>query len=100
MGIVKDLQRNVPRTVIAYKFHNSIANIVKDVSLKIKKKTGIGRVALSGGVFQNRLLLSLVLRKLTERGFICYYQKKIPTNDGGISLGQAIIANEIVKKQM
>jgi len=100
MGIVKDLERNVPRTVIAYKFHNSIANIVKDVSLKIKKRTGIGRVAFSGGVFQNRLLLSLVLRKLTERGFICYYQKKVPPNDGGISLGQAIIANEITKKQM
>jgi len=98
-GIVEDLQRSVPKSVIAYKFHNSIADIIKDVSLKIKERTGISRVAFSGGVFQNRLLLGLALRKLTERGFICYYQKEIPPNDGGISLGQAIIANEIIKKQ-
>ncbi len=99
-GIVEDLQRNLPVEVIAYGFHNTIADIIRDVSLIIKKRTGIDRVALSGGVFQNRLLLDLTLRKLTERGFICYYQKKIPSNDEGISLGQAIIANEIVKKQM
>jgi hydrogenase maturation factor HypF (carbamoyltransferase family) len=42
--------------------------------------------------------LGLTLRKLTEQGFICYYQKKVPPNDEGISLGQAIIANEIAKK--
>ena len=99
-GIVEDLQKRVPASVITYKFHNSIADIIKEVSLKIKERTGIGRVALSGGVFQNRLLLDLALRKLTEQGFICYYQKKVPPNDGGISLGQAIIANEIIKKQM
>jgi len=99
-GIVEDLQKRVPASVIAAKFHNSIADIIKEVSLKIKERTGISRVALSGGVFQNRLLLGLALRKLTERGFICYYQKKVPPNDGGISLGQAIIANEIIKKQM
>jgi len=99
-GIVEDLERSVPKSVIAYKFHNSIADIIKDVNLKIKERTGISRVAFSGGVFQNRLLLGLALRKLTERGFVCYYQKKVPPNDGGISLGQAIIANEIVKKQM
>lgn len=100
VGIVEDLQRRVPAAVIAYKFHNSIADIIKDVSSKIKKKTGISRVAFSGGVFQNRLLLGFALRKLTERGFICYYHKKVPPNDGGISLGQAIIANEIVKDRI
>jgi len=99
-GIVEDLQKRVPASVIAAKFHNSIADIIKEVSLKIKERTDISRVALSGGVFQNRLLLDLALRKLTEQGFICYYQKKVPPNDGGISLGQAIIANEIIKKQM
>lgn len=99
-GIVEDLQKRVTASVIAYKFHNSIADIIKEVSLKIKERTDISRVAFSGGVFQNRLLLGLALRKLTERGFICYYQKKVPPNDGGISLGQAIIANEIIKKQM
>jgi len=97
-GIVRDLESGARPAFIASKFHNSIAEMIKDVSLKIKEKTGICRVALSGGVFQNRLLLGLTLRKLTEQGFICYYQKKIPPNDEGISLGQAIIANEIAKK--
>ena len=99
-GIVDDLHKRVPASAIAYKFHNVIADIVKNVTLRVKEKTGIGKVALSGGVFQNRLLLGLALGKLTEAGFICYYQKKIPCNDGGISLGQAIIANEMVKKQL
>ncbi|NIM02980.1 carbamoyltransferase HypF [bacterium] len=99
-GIVDDLQKSVPKSVIAAKFHNSIADIIKDVSSKIEEKTGINRVAFSGGVFQNRLLLGLALKKLTERGFICYYQKQIPPNDGGVSLGQAIIANEIVKNKI
>jgi len=99
-GIVQDLQKGFTTSVIASKFHNSIADIIKDVSLRIKGKTGTGRVALSGGVFQNRLLLGLTLRKLTEQGFICYHQKKVPPNDGGISLGQAIIANEIVKRKI
>jgi hydrogenase maturation protein HypF len=94
-GLVIDLGKSIPVHLIAYKFHNSIAQMIIDVCLKIKERTGIGKVALSGGVFQNRLLLELTLRKLTKRGFICYYQKKIPPNDGGISLGQAIIANEI-----
>jgi hydrogenase maturation protein HypF len=97
-GIVEDLEKGVPRSVIASKFHNSIADMIMAVSLKIKEETGIGKVALSGGVFQNRLLLGLSLRKLTEQGFICYYQKKIPPNDEGVSLGQAIIANEMAKK--
>ena len=97
-GIVDDLHKRVPASAIAYKFHNVIADIVKNVTLRVKEKTGIGKVALSGGVFQNRLLLGLALGKLTEAGFICYYQKKIPCNDGGISLGQAIIANEVVKR--
>ena len=98
-GIVDDLQNRVPVAVIAYKFHNSIADIIRDVSLQIKGKIGISRVALSGGVFQNRLLLGLALGKLTRRGFICYYHKRVPCNDGGVSLGQAIIANELVKSE-
>lgn len=99
-GIVADLQRSVPTSVVAAKFHNSIADIIKDVSLKIKERIGLRRVAFSGGVFQNRLLLGLALRKLTEQGFICYYQRKVPPNDGGISLGQAIVADEIVKDKI
>jgi len=97
-SIVDDLRKRIARDIIAGKFHNSIADIIESVSLKIKERTGINKVALSGGVFQNRLLLGLALRKLTERGFVCYYQKRVPPNDEGISLGQAIIANEMVKK--
>jgi len=97
-GIVEDLESRVPPSLIAYKFHNSIADIIAAVSSKIKEKIGLCKVAFSGGVFQNRLLLELALRKLTEQGFICYYHKTIPTNDEGISLGQAMIANETIKK--
>jgi hydrogenase maturation protein HypF len=61
--------------------------------LLIAKKTGINQVALSGGVFQNRLLLRKVVPLLESAGFSVLTNKQVPCNDGGISLGQAVIAN-------
>jgi hydrogenase maturation protein HypF len=59
----------------------------------IARKTGINQVALSGGVFQNRLLLRKVVPLLESTGFSVLTHKQVPCNDGGISLGQAVIAN-------
>jgi len=60
---------------------------------KIWEECGITSVVLSGGVFQNRLLVFLLMEKLDEQGFDYYVQQKVPANDGGISLGQAAIAH-------
>ena len=61
---------------------------------RIKKETALRRVALSGGVFQNLRLLSAVEGRLRDEQFDVYRHRRVPTNDGGLSLGQAIIAGE------
>ena len=92
-AIVHDLKQGVSRAVIAAKFHNSMAEMVSEVCQTISRETGIKQVALSGGVFQNRLLLRLFTPLLESRGFTVLTHKQVPTNDGGISLGQAVIAS-------
>ena len=91
--IVSDLKRNTPKEVISAKFHNTIADFIVMICEHIRGNDGIDQVVLSGGTFQNRYLLTEVCRELENRGFIPYFHKRVPTNDGGISLGQAVIAN-------
>lgn len=73
-------------------FHNTIASITLDVCNILRDQQGLSEVVLSGGVFQNRLLLELVVSKLSQNGFGVYTHSRVPANDGGISLGQAAIA--------
>jgi hydrogenase maturation protein HypF len=90
--IVHETKTGVPKEVIARKFHNTIARIIIQTAESIKKSTGIGTVALSGGVFQNSILLEDVSSGLKEKGFIPLVHQLVPSNDGGISLGQAVAA--------
>jgi hydrogenase maturation protein HypF len=60
--------------------------------LTLRKNTGINEIALSGGVFQNKYLTEKVVFLLEDKGFKVYIQRKAPPNDGGISLGQAVVA--------
>jgi len=92
-AIVLDLQQGIPQAEIAAKFHNTVANMICRVCKVISAKTGIKQVALSGGVFQNRLLLRKAAPLLKSAGFSVLTHQQVPCNDGGISLGQAAIAN-------
>ncbi len=92
-AVVEDLSQGVSEGIISAKFHNTVALMIADMSQLIARKTGISQVALSGGVFQNRLLLRKVLPLLESAGFSVLTHKRVPCNDGGISLGQAVIAN-------
>ena len=92
-GVVSDLRRGVDRAVISAKFHNTIAEIIVGVSQAAREREGINRVALSGGVFQNMYLLGRTLDGLKRQGFDALIHHRVPTNDGGIALGQAVIAN-------
>jgi len=91
-AIAEDLQNNVSIPRIAMRFHNSLANVTRDVCLELRQKSGLGTVALSGGCFQNRLLLIKILESLQKAGFNVIIHRQVPANDGGISLGQAVIA--------
>ena len=67
---------------------------------RMRKDTGLSVVALSGGVFQNRLLFLLLVRRLAEQGFEVLSHRNVPTNDGGLSLGQVYIASEVIRKDV
>ncbi|MCJ7515983.1 MAG: carbamoyltransferase HypF, partial [Dehalococcoidia bacterium] len=92
-AIVEDLFQGVSKSTMSAKFHNTVAHMIFDMCRLIAKQTGINQVALSGGVFQNRLLLRKVVPLLESAGFSVLIHKQVPCNDGGISLGQAVIAN-------
>ncbi len=92
-GIICDLQDNVSKATIAVKFHNTVARVITELCQTIRGKTGISQVVLSGGVFQNRLLLRKAVGSLEADGFAVFTHQQVPCNDGGISLGQAVIAN-------
>jgi hydrogenase maturation protein HypF len=91
--IVKDLNRGLPPSCISGKFHRTVARLVVETCKRLRLYCGLERVVLSGGVFQNTLLLGLVFECLEEAGFEVYTHHLVPTNDGGISLGQAVVAH-------
>lgn len=90
--ILNDLEAELPKEVIARKFHNTIVKIIIITAELLRKQRGISYVALSGGVFQNALLLEGAFYKLKEKGFTPLIHQLVPSNDGGISLGQAVYA--------
>jgi hydrogenase maturation protein HypF len=92
-AVVQDVRNQTPVPVISLKFHNTTAEIIAAMCKLIAAETGITRVALSGGVFQNRLLLRLATSALRRDGFSVITHCLVPCNDGGVSLGQAVIAN-------
>jgi hydrogenase maturation protein HypF len=94
--VVEDLYNNVSRARISAKFHNTVARIILDVCERIRKDEGLPRVALSGGVFQNLFLLRKSLMLLEKQGFEAYIHRIVPPNDGGISLGQVVVASNLI----
>jgi hydrogenase maturation protein HypF len=90
-AIVADVRHGVPRGVISGKFHNTMAETVLDVCLRIRKDYRLSEVALSGGVWQNIVLLERTIRLLEGSGFTVYIHRQVPTNDGGLALGQAVV---------
>jgi hydrogenase maturation protein HypF len=94
-SIVDDLRADESIGQIGANFHKTIADISIDVCSRARESTGLHEVALSGGVWQNQLLLDLVREGLKQEGFVAYIHKQVPTNDGGLCLGQAVIANHV-----
>ncbi len=91
-AVTEDLKANVARDVIAARFHNAVADLITSCCAKLRDRTGLSTVALSGGVFANARLSQAVSSQLETRGFTVLTHSRVPCNDGGISLGQAVIA--------
>ena len=91
-AIVEDIQQNVPAREIAWSFHCTIADLLATACLEARRNTGLNSVALSGGVFQNRLLLEQLIGRLEGSAFKVYINRRVPPNDGGLSFGQLAVA--------
>lgn len=89
--LLNDIQQQTPQSVIAAKFHQSLANIIVETVNHLRQENLINQVVLSGGVFQNTILLKLVTQQLQNLQIPVLHHSIIPTNDGNLSLGQAII---------
>lgn len=90
-AVVADLRRGVDRARVAARFHRSVADFVVATCSMIRRQTGLETVALSGGVFQNRVLVEMLFPVLVGEGFNVLRHQRVPPNDGGISLGQVAI---------
>ncbi|MFH0913949.1 MAG: carbamoyltransferase HypF [Chloroflexota bacterium] len=92
-AILADMSRKVTPSVISARFHNTVAQVIAEMCHRLSAKNEISKVVLSGGVFQNRLLLRRTVAALEKAGLTVLTHRQVPTNDGGVSLGQAVIAN-------
>ena len=92
--LTDDFITGVDLSLIATKFHNTIISAIFEAANLIRKKTGLNKVVLSGGVFQNKYLLEGTINLLKKNNFEVYAHAEVPSNDGGIALGQLAIASK------
>jgi len=90
--IVEDITQGVSSEFIATKFHNTVVEAIVKVANSMREQYGLRKVALSGGTFQNRYLTEQTIKQLENANFDVYFNRLVPCNDGGISLGQLAIA--------
>jgi hydrogenase maturation protein HypF len=91
-AILVDLRQGLPVSVISARFHNTVVSMIVAVCKEMRQTFGIQEVALSGGVWQNRTLFQKTVPSLQANGFKVLTHAKVPSNDGCIALGQAVIA--------
>ena len=92
-AVIADQRAAVPPGVIGARFHRAVADVVVRLAELESKAAGVRVIALSGGVFQNALLLQLTLSGLHTKGFEVITHRHVPPNDGGIALGQLLVGN-------
>ncbi|BAF59877.1 MAG: carbamoyltransferase HypF [Pelotomaculum sp.] len=92
-GIIKDRLSGTPAEIISTRFHNTVAAMVIEAVETVSLNLNLKKVVLSGGTWQNHYLFRLVKKTLEKRGYRVLYHRRVPANDGGIALGQAMIAH-------
>ena len=98
-SIVQDIRADESAGMIGARFHRTIAEIAIEICRQARLQTTLNEVALSGDMWQNQILLNLVRSGLKQDGFVVYSHRQVPTNDGGLALGQAVIANYFRRTQ-
>ncbi len=92
-ALTRDYLKGAPASAVSARFHRTIARVIAASCGRIREGASLNRVCLSGGTFQNLRLLSDSVHQLRARGFEVFVHHRVPPNDGGISLGQAVIAD-------
>jgi hydrogenase maturation protein HypF len=92
-AVVADVRAGVPAEVVGRRFHAALAGFARDVARRARDDLGLRTVALTGGVFQNALLLSQSRAALRDDGFTVLCHRQVPPNDGGLALGQALVGS-------
>jgi len=90
-SVAADVLAGEPISLVALRFHTAVSDLIVDLAERCREQTGLERVALGGGVFQNALLLENAQHALTDRGFTVLRPRLLPPNDGGIALGQILV---------
>ena len=96
-AILKELADGIPTGTISRRFHNGMANVLAEVARRVRERTGLPRICLSGGTFQNHYLFTTLQSLLRKDGFEVFTHAEVPAGDGGLSLGQAMIAARLVE---
>jgi len=91
-ALLNDLSQNLPVAAISRRFHNGLVEGFVQLATLLRDKTELHRVCLSGGTFHNFYLSQRLEAQLSEAGFEVFTQKEVPSGDGGLSLGQALVA--------
>jgi hydrogenase maturation protein HypF len=94
LEIVRDLEKRTSVGSISAKFHNMLT----EVTVAVARKFGEPKIVLTGGCFQNRRLLERTIDRLREENFRPYWHQRIPPNDGGLALGQAVAAGSTMRR--
>ncbi len=89
-----DVREHVPVSAVSAKFHNTLSEIICGVA----SRAGVPKIVLSGGCFQNRYLTERTVERLRQEGFTPYWHQRVPPNDGGIALGQALAGLKVLEK--
>ena len=97
--IVAEVRAGTPAPTIAARFHNTMAEAIVEVCRRLRAEEKLNRVCLSGGTFQNMKLLARTLAGLRRLDFEVFIHARVPPNDGGIALGQAVIATEMLRRR-
>ncbi|MBS3806999.1 MAG: carbamoyltransferase HypF [Bacteroidales bacterium] len=92
--MIRDLEEGLPLAVISARFHNTLSRAIVFISGEIRRQRGLNKVVLSGGTFQNRYLSERTAQWLRQDDFEVFQHRQVPANDGGIALGQLVIASK------
>jgi hydrogenase maturation protein HypF len=98
-AVVEDLLSGCPASDMSATFHRTMAQTVAKVCKEIRESNDVNTIALSGGTFQNMLLLTQTTNLLKENGFMVHTHQRVPANDGGLALGQAILAERVFRRE-